>query len=292
MQDYVVRSTAAGGLIRAMAARTTLLVDEARRRHHTYPTATAALGRVLTAAAIMSVDLGENHTITIRVLGDGPLGGIVAVAEAGGRVRGYVQEPATHLQPRPDGKLDVGAAVGKGTLTIAKDLGLKEPYTGTVPLVSGEIAEDLTSYFYISEQIPSVVSLGVLVDVDNSARAAGGYFLQLMPGAGNQLVDLLERNVQEMPAVSSLVDQGREPEEILEMVLSGTGVKLYQRFPVSFTCTCTRERLERALISLGKDELESILVEQGEAELSCHFCSQVYHFGEKDLRRLLSQVKR
>lgn len=292
MEDYVIRATAGDGAIRAFAAATTGLVEEARKRHGTLPTASAALGRVLTAAAMMGITLKGEDTLTLRIVGDGPLGAVVAVADASGAVRGYVQEPLIHLPSKAARKLDVGSAVGKnGMVYVTKDLGLKEPYTGSVPLVSGEIAEDLSYYFTVSEQIPTAVALGVIIETDNSVRAAGGFMVQLLPGAEEGTVQKLEENIQAMPPVSQLVDEGLSPEEILNKVLKGFEVTVHEKLPLKFYCGCSRERLEKILISLGKEELKSMLREQGQAELTCHFCADRYHFTKEDLERLLEEIK-
>jgi len=291
MQDYLVRATAAEGRIRAFAAVTTNLVEEARRRHDTLPTATAALGRTLTAALLLGTTLKGKETVTLRLFGDGPLGGIIAQADAEGRVRGYVQEPHTHLPSNAQGKLDVGGAVGKeGFLHITRDTGLKDPYTGSVPLVSGEIAEDLAHYFVNSEQVPTVVSLGVLVDTDGHVLAAGGYIIQLMPGAGEEVISALEQNLMGATPVSALVELGYSPERILEEVLKGFGVNRLESREVSFACRCSKERLEKVLISLGRKELEDMLAEQGKAELKCHFCGDDFTFSHEELSRLLAEA--
>lgn len=291
MSDYLVRGTAAGGQIRAVAVVTTSLTEEARKRHDTYPTATAALGRVLTAALLMGATLAEEDTITLRVFGNGPLGGIIATADAQGLVRGYVQEPHTHLPATPQGKLDVGGAVGsQGFIYVTKDIGLGEPYTGSAPLVSGEIAEDLTNYLMTSEQIPSVVALGVLVETDNAVRAAGGYLIQLMPGYSEDTLNLLEKNVEKTMMASQMVAQGMTPEDMLQEVLSGLEFKMLENRNTSFACPCSKERLERVLISLGEEELASIISDQGGAELVCHFCGDNYNFNKDELESLIKQL--
>lgn len=290
MFDYCIRATAADGRIRCWAASTTTLCDEARRRHNTYPTASAALGRLLTAGVMMGLNLKGEDTLTLRVLGNGPLGAIVVVANARGEVRGYVQNPHTHLPSKSPGKLDVGGAVGKnGFLYVIKDLGLKEPYTGSVPLVSGEIGEDVTRYFAESEQTSSAVSLGVLVDTDNTVKAAGGYIVQLMPGVTEEEIGELEKNIGEVPPVSQMIDQGMTPEEIGEQVLKGMGIQVLEKHPVAFKCKCSRKRLEHVLKGIGKDELESVLQEQGHAELNCHFCGEQYLFEEDELKEMIAE---
>lgn len=290
-QDYVVRAVAAGTSVKALVARTTRLCEEARRRHDTYPTATAALGRLLTAACMEGMNLKGDDRLTIRIEGDGPLGPLVAVSRPDGQVKGYVAEPHVHLPLRPDGKLNVGGAVGKGMLYIAKDLGLKEPYTGSVPLVSGEIAEDLTQYYAVSEQTPSVVALGVLVDVDHSVKGAGGFLVQLMPGATEDLIGKLEQNIAGLPAVSHFFAAGHSPEELLELVLQGFDCQILARQPLMFACDCSRTKLEEVLASLGTEELRALAEEQGGAEVRCHYCNEVYRFSPEDLSRLIREMK-
>lgn len=289
--DYLVRALAAGGQIRALCCRTTQLVDEARRRHDTYPTATAALGRTLTGALLLGAMLKREETVTLQLVGDGPLGSVIADADAHGHVRGYVREPHVHLPSTPAGKLDVAGAVGRtGSLYVIRDLGLKEPFRGSVPLVSGEIAEDLTYYFARSEQTPSAVALGVLVDTDNSALAAGGYLLQLMPGADPDLAAPLEQAASRLGPISSAVHAGKTPEEILQLLLGELELTQLDREPVSYRCRCTRQRLERALVTLGPDELTELAQQPEGAELVCHFCAERYQFTPEDLERLKAEA--
>ncbi|MGI6685947.1 MAG: Hsp33 family molecular chaperone HslO [Bacillota bacterium] len=290
MSDYCIRATAAGGRIRCWAASTTNLCEEARKRHDTYPTASAALGRLLTAGVMMGLNLKGEDTLTLRIMGDGPLGAVVVTANARGEVRGYVQNPHTHLPSKRPGKLDVGRAVGKdGFLYVIKDLGLKEPYTGSVPLVSGEIGEDVTRYFAESEQTPTAVSLGVLVDTDNSVKAAGGYIVQVMPGVTEEEITQLEKNIENSPPVSQMIAQGMVPEEIGEEVLKGMNIQVLEKHPVAFKCKCSREHLGYILKGIGKDELTSLLKEQGGAELTCHFCGERYRFDEEDLKGMIKE---
>ncbi|WP_088554531.1 Hsp33 family molecular chaperone HslO, partial [Calderihabitans maritimus] len=240
----------------------------------------------------MAMDLKGDDILTIRIMGNGPLGAIVVVANAKGEVKGYVQDPTVHLPPRADKKLDVGGAVGNtGMLYVTKDLGLKEPYTGSVQLVSGEIAEDLAYYFYDSEQRPSSVALGVLVEKDHSVRAAGGLIIQLMPGAQEEIIERLEKNLKNLESVSSLIDQGRKPEELLALTLDGFNIKIHQKQAVKFACNCSRERLEEILLSLGHAELKSMLEEQGQAEVRCHFCNRTYHFSRAEIVQLLKELE-
>ncbi|MGI9952388.1 Hsp33 family molecular chaperone HslO [Moorellaceae bacterium AZ2] len=285
MEDYLVRATAGEGVL-ALVARTTDLVERARNLHNTSPTATAALGRLLTGAALMSATLKEGQSVTLRITGDGPLGSLVAVARPG-RVKGYVGEPQVDLPLKGEGKLDVGRAVGRGTLYVVKDLGLKEPYVGSVELVSGEIGEDLAYYFSSSEQKPSAVGLGVRVEPGGKVGAAGGYLLQLLPGAQEGIAEALENNVREAGAVSRLLAQGLTPEDILRLLLQGLSFKMHEYQPLQFACECSRERLREILLALGEEELERLLAEQGGAEAVCAFCNRVYRFGRDEVEELV-----
>lgn len=284
-----MKATGADNQIRAFAAISTNLVEEARKRHDTSPVATAALGRTLTGALLLGNTLKGDDTLTIRILGDGPLGGIIANANSKGEVRGYVQEPHVELPLKSAGKLDVGKAVGKGFLYITKDLGLKEPYTGSSEIISGEIAEDLNYYLFKSEQTPSVVSLGVLVDVDRTVKASGGYIVQLMPGASEEIIGLIESNINKIDPVSTMIDNGLNAEEILTKVMEGLEIKILDKQEVDFQCKCSKERLEKVLISLGKEELKGMIEEQAGAELTCHFCSDVHNFNAEELEKLICE---
>lgn len=287
MGDYAIRGLACGGQVRLFAARTTELVDEHRRRHGTLPTATAALGRAVTVAALMGLTLkGEQDRVTIQVRGDGPLGAIVVDADAKGHVRGYVHNPQVHLPLRADGKLDVAGAVGKGGYVyVIKDLGLREPYRGSVPLLSGELGEDFAYYFAVSEQIPSSVGLGVLVEPDGRVRAAGGFLLQVMPGAEETVIERLERRVAGLSSVSALIDRGLTPEELAAEVV-GEPVEVAEAVSLSFACHCSRDRVKAVLAGLGKDELERLVQEQGGAEVTCQFCNEVYRLSADEVRAL------
>ena len=293
MQDYVIRAVSADGFIRAFAAITTNTVNEAQKIHNTYPIPTAALGRTLTAAAMMGIMLkGEKDNLTIQIKGDGPLGGIIAVGDSKANVKGYVHRPDVDLPLKPDGKLDVGGAVGrKGYLNVVRDLGLKEPYTAQVRLVSGEIAEDLTVYYAASEQIPSAVALGVLVDVDLSVKAAGGFIIQLMPGADDKIAQTIENRIGSLPSASMMISQGLSAEDILTKALKGFELAFLEKTEPKYFCGCSRERIEGALISVGEQELKDIIEQQGEAELTCHFCGRAYHFEKSELQTLLEQSK-
>ncbi len=287
--DYVIRGVAGQGSIRAFAARTTGLVSEASKIHGLYPVAAAALGRVLTAAGMMAADMkGGNDVLSIVVKGSGPLGSLVCVAKSNGTLKGYVNCPQVDLPLNRHGKLDVGKAVGPvGKLTIIKDLGLKEPYIGQTDLISGEIGEDIANYYWVSEQQPSVVALGVLVNPDLSVRAAGGYIIQPLPDADEGIIAGVERKLEDLPLISALVDQGNPPEKILELLLGEFELKLLGKTPLKFECDCNRERLERVVLGLGKKELQDIIETEGKAELICHYCNTKYDFNREQLETLL-----
>jgi molecular chaperone Hsp33 len=288
MKDEIVRGTAWNGGIRVFAARTTELVSELQRRHGTFPTATAALGRAATAAAMMGVMLKGSEKLTVQVKGDGPLGQIVIDANVVGEIRGYVDHPQVHLASNNQGKLDVAGAVGRnGYLHVIKDLGLKEPYTGSVPIISGELGEDFTLYFAESEQIPSAVGLGVLVDKDGTVLHSGGYIVQVMPGLPDAQLERLENAISGMPHVTALLAQGETPESLLHFLV-GEDLTIHQTIEPVFKCKCSRERFEKVLITLGKKEIRSMIEEDGKAELHCHFCNEKYLFDADELVALHS----
>lgn len=292
--DEIIRMIAKDAPVKAIAITGKSLVERAREIHSTTPVVTAALGRALMACSMMGDQLkGEGSSVTLRFKGDGPLGSITAVSDDEGNVRGYVQEPFVILPPRADGKLDVGGALGhEGTLTVIRDLDMKEPYVGTSPLVSGEIAEDVTSYFASSEQIPTACALGVLVDKDGSVLRAGGYLIQLLPGADDGVIDAVEKGVRELGAVTTaLMEEGADGETLLRRALGCFELELLERHPVSYKCYCSRERVERALISLGPQELRAMIEEQGKAELTCQFCDAVYRFTGDELETLLKKSR-
>ncbi len=292
MSDYIVRATAGSGSIRAFAATTRDLVQHARELHHTSPVASAALGRLLTAAAMMGSMLkGEKDLITLQVRGDGPLQGIVVSGDSKAQVKGYVFYPNAEVPDLYPGKLNVSGAIGSGYLSVIKDIGMREPYAGKIELVTGEIAEDLTYYFAQSEQTPSAVGLGVLIETDTSIRRAGGFIIQLLPNATEEMIDKLEKKLATIPYVTDLLDMGQTPESILQMILGDLDLKIVDTIPTSFYCNCTRERVEKALISIGKEELEKIIREDKRANLHCHFCSKEYDFTEEELARLLKEAK-
>lgn len=289
-KDRLVRGTAMNGRVRAFAVRTTELVDELRRRHDTYPTATAALGRTVTAAAIMGAMLKGQEKLAIMVKGNGPLGQITAESNALGEVRGYVNNPHVHLPSNSMGKLDVAGAVGtEGFIDVSKDLGMKEPYRGSVPIVSGELGEDFTYYFALSEQTPAAVGLGVLVETDNSVRVAGGFIIQLLPGLTDEQITEVEQAVGAMPSVTSVLDQGLEPEEMLRLLLPDAVI--LDELEVRFVCQCSRERIEQTLVSLGEHELERLIEEDDTAEVVCHYCNESYVFNKDELQVILDQAK-
>ncbi len=289
--DYIVRATAAEGAIRAFAAVTTAMVQEAHELHQTSAVASAALGRTLTAAAMISqMFKNDRDVLTIQIKGEGPLGGIVVVSDSKANVRGYVYNPIVELPLNSVGKLDVAGAIGgNGYLNVIKDLGMKEPYIGYVELVSGEIAEDIAYYFASSEQVPSAVALGTLVNPDGSILQSGGFIIQLMPGAGEEVVYALEKNVNGLASMTSLLAEGKSPEDILGILLGELHLEINGTYPCSFKCNCTRERMERNLISLGASELLDMAHEQHGAELQCHFCNSKYHFDEAELLSLASE---
>ena len=294
MGDRLVRAISKDGFVKAVAVSTRDLTERARQIHKTLPVATAALGRTLAAASMMGNALkGDGASVTLQIKGGGPLGTVLAVSDNEGNVRGTVDNPAVDLPLRPDGKLDVGTAVGsEGTLTVIRDLHMKEPYVGSVGLLGGEIAEDLAAYFVESEQIPTACGLGVLVDRDQSVLAAGGYLIQLLPGAGEDVITKVEGGVMAAGSVTGLLQKNDDPEAILRQVLSDFELEILETSPIEYRCYCSRERMERALISLGPTELKQLLEDQGEAELTCRFCDNVQHFSREDLERMLAGMRK
>lgn len=290
MADYIVRATAANAQIRAFAANTKEMVEEARRIHNTSPVVTAALGRLLTGGAMMgAMQKGEEELLTLQVSGDGPLKGMTVTADARGNVKGYAIEPQVMLPPSKAGKLDVGGAVGKGSLRVIKDMGLKEPYVGQTVLQTGEIAEDLTYYFATSEQVPSSVGLGVLMEKDNTVKQAGGFILQLMPFAEEEVIAKLEQNLSDFTSVTRVLDEGKTPEEMLGLLLSGLDLEITDTRPAAFCCNCSRERVERAIISIGRKEIREMIEEQKPISVNCHFCNREYSFSPAQLKELLGR---
>ena len=288
MRDEIVRAMTADGLVKAVAVTGRDLVERARQIHTLLPMGTAALGRTLLGASMMGDMLkAENGSVTLQIKGGGPLGTILAVSDCEGNVRGYVQNPHVDLIEQRPGKLDVGAAVGMtGTLTVMKDVGMKEPYIGSIGLFSGEIADDLAMYFVESEQIPTACALGVLVGKDQSVTAAGGYLIQLLPGATEDIITKIEQGVHRMGAVSQNLEQGMDAEALIRGVLSDFEVEVLEKHPVEYRCYCSRERVTRALISMGREEMEALIQEQGQADLTCQFCDRVYHYTKEDLQFL------
>ena len=292
MRDELVRAITADGLVKAVAVTGRDLVERARGIHTLLPMATAALGRTLLAASMMGDMLKiDGASLTLQIKGGGPLGTVLAVSDNSGNVRGYVQDPHVELREKAPGKLDVGWAVGtEGSLTVIKDLCMKEPYVGTVPLVSGEIAEDITSYFAESEQIPTACALGVLVDVDQSVQCAGGYLIQLLPGADDAAISAIEQGIARVGPVTEALRGGLSARELVEQVLSEFQLEVLSEEPVEYRCYCSRERVTRALISMGREELNSLIREQGRAELTCQFCDKVYHYTNEELEGLLASL--
>ena len=292
MSDYVVRATAGEGMIRAFAANTKDLVEEARKIHQLSPVACAALGRTLTAGVLMGDTLkNEKDLLTIIFDGDGPIGGITVTADGKGNVKGYVKNPSVMLPPNSRGKLDVGNAVGRGILRVIRDTGLAEPYAGEVAIRSGEIAEDLTAYFMESEQVPSVVALGVLMNHDNTVREAGGFMIQLMPGCPDELIDALEEKMAAVTSVTDMLKAGQTPETILESILGEMNLKMNERMTAQYHCNCSRERVRKALLAIGKKELTDMIHEGKTVSLGCGFCGKSYDFTVEDLKALLEGAK-
>ncbi|EEM91871.1 molecular chaperone Hsp33 [Bacillus thuringiensis serovar vazensis] len=291
MKDYLVKALAFDGEVRAYSVRTTNTVSEAQRHHDTWRTASAALGRSLTAGTMMGAMLKGDQKLTIKVEGNGPIGPILVDAHANGDVRGYVTNPHVDFEGTEQGKLRVYQAVGtEGFVTVIKDIGMREPFIGQSPIVSGELGEDFTYYFAVSEQTPSSVGVGVLVNGDDSILAAGGFILQIMPGAQEETISFIEERLQKIPPVSTLIEQGLSPEELLYAVLGEDKVKVLETMDVQFNCTCSRERIESVLISLGKTELEQVREEEEETEVHCHFCNERYKFSKEDITNLIENL--
>jgi len=290
--DRIVRAISSDGMVQAAAICSRDLVERARQIHKTLPVGTAALGRALSGCSMMGNALkGQGASLTLQFKGGGPLGTVLTISDPEGNVRGYVTNPQVDLPLREDGKLNVGAAVGcEGTITVIKDLHMKEPYVGTIDLLGGEIAEDIASYFVESEQIPTACGLGVLVDRDQSVKAAGGYLIQLLPGATEDTICKVEGGIMAAPSVSAMLAEDDDPEHMLRRVMPDFDLKILETTPVEYRCYCSRERVERALISLGHEELEGILREQGQCELSCQFCDTLYNFSKEDLEGLIAAL--
>lgn len=291
MKDYIVRATAANNQVRAFAATTGELVETARKHHNTSPVATAALGRLLTGAAMMgSMMKNDTDMLTVKVRGNGPLGGITVTADSHANVKGYVENADVMLPPK-DGKLDVGGAVGIGILQVIKDMGLKEPYVGDTMLVSSEIAEDLTYYFASSEQVPSSVGLGVLMEKDNTVKCAGGFIIQMMPFAEEETISAIENNLKNVTSVTELLDRGYTPEQILTELLGNVGLEITDTIPTQFYCNCSKERVEKAVASIGKKDIREMIDEGKDIEVKCHFCNSAYNYTVEDLKRIIKRSK-
>lgn len=292
MSDYIVRATAADAQIRAFACTTRELVEKARMAHDTSPVVTAALGRLLSAGVMMGSMLkGDGDILTIQIKGDGPVNGITVTADSKGNVKGYANVPDVIIPAKPNGKLDVSGAIGNGYLSVIKDMGLKEPYVGQVALQTGEIAEDLTYYFAFSEQVPSSVGLGVLMEKNNTVKQAGGFIIQLMPFADDEIIERLEQNLKNINSVTSILDAGNSPEQMLGIVLEGLNPEITDTMPAAFSCNCSRERVEKALISIGRAELKSMIEDGREIEMNCHFCNTNYVFSVEELKSIYKKSR-
>lgn len=288
MSDYMIRATAAEGQVRAFAATTRDTVEFARSAHNTSPVATAALGRLLTGSAMMGAMMkGEKDLLTVKIEGDGPIGGLTVTADAKGDVKGYVFHPEVMLPPNDKGKLDVGGALGIGVLTVIRDIGMKEPYVGQTILVSGEIAEDLTYYFAISEQVPSSVGLGVLLDKENHVKQAGGFIIQVMPNAEDSVVDMVEDSVKHVHSVTDLLEQGMTPEDMIRHLMGALDVEILDRIPTQYACNCSKERVASAVASIGRKDLQEMIDTGETVEVNCHFCGSHYYFTTGELKKFL-----
>ena len=293
MKDYIIKATAANAQIRAFAATTKETVEQARQSHDTSPVITAALGRLLTAGAMMgSMMKGEKDILTLQIRGDGPAGGLTVTADSQGNVKGYAIHPQVILPANAIGKLDVGGALGNGMLSVIKDMGMKEPYVGQTALQTGEIAEDLTYYFAASEQIPSSVGLGELMEKNNTVRQAGGFIVQLMPFAEESVISRLEENLKTLKPVTTMLDEGLTPEQILETVLAGMDVQFTEKTDTGFYCNCDKARVEKALISLGKKEINDMIKDGKSIEVNCHFCNHNYCFSVEELKQMVKKASR
>lgn len=290
--DYIIRATGANHQVRIFAATTRETVEYARAIHGTSPVATAALGRLLTAGAMMGcMQKGEEDILTLQIKCSGPIKGLTVTADSEAHVKGYVDNPVVMLPPNAQGKLDVGGALDMGVLSVIKDMGLKEPYVGQTHLVSGEIAEDLAYYYATSEQVNSVVALGVLMEKDNTVKQAGGFILQLLPFAEEDAIAKLEENIGKLPSVTTMLEEGNTPEEMIARVLDGFDVEIMDKLPTSFECNCSKERVERAIVSIGKDEIQSMIDEGEPIEVNCHFCNSHYIFSVDDLKEILKKSR-
>ncbi|KMM36005.1 Hsp33 family molecular chaperone HslO [Guptibacillus hwajinpoensis] len=292
MNDYLIKALAFDGNVRAYAISSTEMVAEAQRRHTTWPTASAALGRAMTASTMMASGLKGKEKITVKIEGGGPIGAIIVDANAQGETRGYVSNPHVHFDLNEQGKLDVARAVGRdGFLSVVKDIGMREKFTGQVPIVSGELGDDFTYYLVTSEQVPSAVGVGVLVNPDNTILSAGGFMIQLLPGAEEETIRFIEKRIEAIPPISKLIQDGKTPEEILNELLGEENIKILDKMPVKFECSCSKERFSNGIMGLGKEEINNMIEEDGEAETSCHFCNAHYHFSKEELQELYKESK-
>ena len=292
LKDYIVTATAADAHIRAFACTTRELCEESRRLHNTSPVMSAALGRTLTAAAMMSIMMkGDGDRLTIQIKSDGPSGGLTVCADSHGNVKGYTPVPDVILPAKANGHLNVSGAIGNGDLIVIKDLGLKEPYVGRIALQTGEIAEDMTYYFAASEQTPSSVGLGVLMNMDNTVRCSGGFIIQLMPEAGDDVISVIEENLKNLKSVTEMLDAGLTPEDMIREVLKGLEIHFHDRYDTAYKCDCSMERVERALVSLGEKEITALILENKDAEIHCDFCEKDYVFGPDRLKEILKKSR-
>ena len=291
MSDYIIKATAGEGSIRAFAVLSTDTCEEARKAHNTSPVVSAALGRLLSAGLMMgSMMKNDDDLITLKIEGSGPLQGVIVTANNSGEVKGYPFNPLVIIPPNSKGKLDVAEAIGAGLLTVIVDKGMKEPYVGRVELISGEIAEDITYYYASSEQTPSAVALGVLMNKENTVNSAGGFIIQLLPFASEEIITKLEEKIASIDSVTALLSQGKRPEDILEMILGEFGLEVNEKIDASFSCNCSKRRIEKALISVGRDELDSIVREAKPIEVGCHFCNKKYTFNISEIEELLLKI--
>lgn len=292
MSDYIIKATAGKGSVRAFACLSTKTCEEARKAHNTSPVVSAALGRMLSAGLMMgSMMKNDKDLTTIKIEGSGPMKGVLVTADNKGGVKGYPFNPLVIIPPNSKGKLDVAEAIGVGILTVISDTGLKEPYVGQVELISGEIAEDIAYYYASSEQVPSAVALGVLMNKDNTVKAAGGFIIQLMPGADEEVIEKIEEKIGSIDPVTTLISEGKSPEDILKLILGDLNLEINEKIEAGFRCNCSRERIEKALISIGRKELETMAKENKPIEVGCHFCNKKYNFNVNDIEQILEEIK-
>ena len=292
MSDYIIKATAGKGSVRAFACLSTKTCEEARKAHNTSPVVSAALGRMLSAGLMMgSMMKNDKDLTTLKIEGSGPMKGVLVTADNKGGVKGYPFNPLVIIPPNSKGKLDVAEAIGVGILTVISDIGLKEPYVGQVELISGEIAEDIAYYYASSEQVPSAVALGVLMNKDNTVKAAGGFIIQLMPGADEEVIEKIEEKIGSIAPVTTLISEGKSPEDILKLILGDLNLEINEKIEAGFRCNCSRERIEKALISIGRKELETMAKENKPIEVGCHFCNKKYNFNVNDIEQILEEVK-